>query len=213
MMVYVGQTRSSKLIPRLSAFGFGEIVQRYEMAPRRRPYAIDNGAYGDWTNKRTFDEYEFKAAVAQSLYLDYWYEDGAPDFIVVPDLVAGGLASLAFSLQFVPWLEDRGIPLYLVLQDGMTEGDVEPCLSSFQGLFVGGTLPWKIKTGEQWVKFAHDHELPCHIGRVGTARRFAQATRIGADSIDSCLPLWCEKYLQQFVMAVQGAQPDLWSTA
>jgi hypothetical protein len=208
MRVYVGQTRSRALIPRLTEMGFGEIVQRHEMVPRRLPYALDNGAFGDWRSGNPFDERKFREAVAHTQYLDYYLGD-APDFIVCPDIVAGGLASLAFSLRFVPWLQDRGAPLYLVLQDGMTECDVEPSLPLFQGVFVGGTLPWKISTGERWVRFAHRHGLPCHIGRVGTARRVSWAMRIGADSIDSCLPLWCERYLQDFVAAVDSRQPDL----
>lgn len=212
MRVYVGQTRSKSLIPRLTEMGFGEIVQPYEMVPRRKPYAIDNGAFGDWKNKQDFNERRFIEAVAHTQYLDYYLGD-APDFIVCPDIVAGGLASLAFSLRFVPSLQDRGAPLYLVLQDGMQESDVEPSLPLFQGLFVGGTLPWKISTGERWVRFAHKHGLHCHIGRVGTARRVSWAMRIGADSIDSCLPLWCEEYLQDFVAAVDSRQPDLFGGA
>lgn len=209
MKVYVGQTRSTKLIEQLTCLGFGEIVQRHEMVPRRKPYALDNGAFGDWKNQKAFDARTFQEAIALSQYLGYWHEDGAPDFIVVPDLVAGGLESLSFSLQWVPWLEDRGVPLYLVLQDGMQERDVEPALSSFQGLFVGGTLPWKIKTGEAWVRFAHQHHLPCHIGRVGTANRVAWASRIGADSIDSCLPLWSKENLQRFLEALEGRQLEM----
>ena len=55
----------------------------------------------------------------------------------------------------------------------------------FDGIFVGGTVKWKIKTGEEWVRLAHDHKLPCHIGRVGVFKRIVWAKRIGADSIDS----------------------------
>jgi NADPH:quinone reductase-like Zn-dependent oxidoreductase len=73
-------------------------------------------------------------------------------------------------------------------------------------LFVGGSLPWKLATGERWVRFAHAHGRRCHIGRVGTPRRVAWARRIGADSIDSCLPLWSRENLDAFVAAVRGEQ-------
>lgn len=207
MIAYIGQTRSRSLIARLSAWGFGEMTNRGEAPPRRLPFALDNGAYKDSTAGADFDEAAFLADLQEIETRGL-----TPDFVVAPDRVAAGLESLAFSLSWVPRLSRWAERLYLVVQDGMNSEDVLPHLSLFAGLFVGGSLEWKIKTGEAWVRFAHAHELPCHIGRVGTTRRVSWAKRIGADSIDSCLPLWCEKYLQNFVMAVQGAQPDLWST-
>ena len=74
---------------------------------------------------------------------------------------------------------------YLAVQDGMTVSDVEKVVGDFDGIFVGGTVKWKVRTGEEWVKVAHSHNIPCHIGRVGVFRRIVWAMRIGADSIDS----------------------------
>lgn len=213
MRVYVGQTRSRALIAELTSLGFGEIVQRHEMVPRRLPYALDNGAFGDWRAERPFDALAFQEAAHHAAYLDYGLGE-APDFIVTPDRVAGGLESLRFSLTFVEWLYDLipGVPIYLVTQDGMTESDVEPHLAPFGGIFVGGSLAWKVATGEGWVRFAHAHGLNCHIGRVGTARRVAWALRIGADSIDSCLPLWSRGNLDTFCRALEARQGDLFSS-
>lgn len=72
----------------------------------------------------------------------------------------------------------------------------------FSGIFVGGSLPWKLETGAQWVREAHARHLPCHIGRVGTAKRVRWAKASGADSIDSCLPLWSEENLIAFLRAL-----------
>lgn len=55
----------------------------------------------------------------------------------------------------------------------------------------------------------HRRGLPCHVGRVGTARRIAWAKRIGADSIDSCLPLWSRENLDSFLRALDGRQMEL----
>lgn len=71
-------------------------------------------------------------------------------------------------------------------------------------VFVGGSLRWKVATGARWVQLAHAHGRRCHVGRVGTPRRAAWALRIGADSIDSCFPLWSRTNLAEFVAALRG---------
>lgn len=201
MFVYVGQTRSRSLIARLEALGFGECCNRGEYPPRRHPWFLDNGAYSDWTHGRDFDGAAFLADLISAQA-----DPCAPDFVVCPDRVATGLASLAFSLDWLDTSESllraQSLPRprwYLAVQDGMREASVDTFADSFAGIFVGGTLEWKIRTGAAWVRFAHDRGLPCHIGRVGTPRRVAWAKRIGADSIDSCLPLWSTAKLDAFV--------------
>lgn len=112
-----------------------------------------------------------------------------PDFAVVPDLVAGGLRSLAFSLQ---WLNGssrpalpHGWPWYLAVQDVMRPGDVEPHVRNVSGLFVGGSLDWKHTNAEEWVAWGHERGLRVHIGRVYQLPHIKWAERIGADSVDS----------------------------
>lgn len=208
MRVYVGQTRSRKLIARLSALGFGECCNRGEYPPRRRPWFLDNGAFSDWQSGRAFDAAAFlcdcTSANADPL---------PPDFGVCPDLVASGLESLAFSLR---WLDAHAsafpaLRWRLAVQDGMTEADVHAVADRFTGIFVGGSLPWKIATGAAWVRFAHEIGVECHIGRVGTFDRVRWARRIGADSIDSCVPLWSEDNLQRFLRGLDEdpAQQEL----
>jgi len=100
-------------------------------------------------------------------------------------------------------------PLYLAVQDGMTTDDLLPFIPKLAGLFVGGTLEWKVATGESWVAFAHAHGLLAHIGRCGATDRIGWAKRINADSIDSCVPLWSEENLARFVGAIDHPQLDL----
>jgi hypothetical protein len=207
MRVYVGQTRSRALVVRLAAAGIGELAVRGELStpPRRTPWAYDNGAFRDWTAGRSFDRAAFDFDVNVRLRRQ-WYRDNPPDFIVAPDVVAGGAASLAFSLPFAAELRDLA-PTYLAVQDGMTADAVRAALADFDGLFVGGTLPWKLATGAQWVEVAHAASKPCHVGRVGTADRVRWAYAIGADSIDSALPLRDTGHLLSFLAAVRGEQP------
>lgn len=205
MIIYVGQTRSRELIKRLAALGIGEMTVRGEFPPRRTPWALDNGAYRDWTANAPFDDEEWQRTLTRVL-LDKTIE--RPAFIVAPDIVAGGLPSLAYSLKHALGLRYLA-PVYLAVQDGMDAIAVARAIDPYDGIFVGGTLPWKIRTGAQWVTLAHRFGRPCHIGRVGTAKRVAWAKRIGADSIDSCLPLWSEENLQRFLDALDGRQLEL----
>lgn len=201
MMAYVGQTRSRALVAELASYGFGEMTVRDEVPPRRTPWAFDNGAFKDWTARRPFDAVRYERA------LDKFVADPAlrPEFVVVPDIVAAGLESLRFSQSWAERLSWLGLPLYLVVQDGMQESDVRCVLDSYAGIFVGGSLPWKLRTGRQWTEFAHLHARKCHIGRMGTTARVRAARRWGADSIDSSLPLWSRQNLARFLAGFRDA--------
>lgn len=202
MNVYVGQTRSRALIEELSALGFGEITQPDEWAPRRSPVVLDNGAFKAWKAGESFNETLFMRAVDDAARFD-------PDFIVTPDIVAGGSESLSLSLEWSDRLSGAA-PLALVVQDGMGEREVRDALAPFSTIFVGGTLPWKMATGQRWVQLAHANGRRCHIGRAGSVDRVKWAKRIGADSIDSCLPLWSKDKLRRFVAALHCTQLELW---
>jgi len=201
--VYLGQTRSIDLIGRLAELGFGELCCRGELPPRRLPFAYDNGAFKDWTADRPFNLVRYERDLRWMAY-----NDCLPDFICAPDVVGQGRESLDWSLfctgpegEFVPdALRDR---VYLVVQNGMSERLLAPHLDVFAGIFVGGTLEWKLETGEEWVKLAHRRGLRCHVGRVGTEERVRWARYIGVDSIDSALPLWSEENLARFCRGLE----------
>jgi hypothetical protein len=199
MRIYVGQTRAADLTRRLWRLGIGECTARGELPPRRRPWFYDNGAFSDWRAGRPFDTYAFLRDI-KCIHdaLD------RPEFIVLPDIVGGGLASLEASRHWIPYV--RGLaPLYIAVQDGMQAADLEPLWGKINGLFVGGTLRWKVRTGGSWVQLARLHGKPCHIGRCGSVRRVRWAMRIGATSIDSALPLWSEENLARFLKALEPA--------
>jgi hypothetical protein len=105
------------------------------------------------------------------------FADGPrPDFIVLPDLA---------------------------VQDGMVPGDVP--WADIGGVFIGGTLDWKAATACEWVTASHARGKPCHYARCGTAKRVAHAKAIGADSLDSCLPLWSREKCATFLGALAQA--------
>ena len=203
MRVFLGQTRSRKLVARLMTLDYGEITQPYEWPPRRFPWVLDNGAFADWQAGRPFNAEAFEQACAWASGLP---ARSRPEWCVCPDRVATGTDSLAFSLN---WLDRRGadypgLRWYLAVQDGMTGEDVEPVLHRFAGIFVGGSSDWKVATGDAWVRWAHEHGVPCHIGRAGTIHKVGWTAHIGADSVDSCFPLWETERLDSFVDEVNG---------
>lgn len=208
MKAYCGQTREPKLVRLLQERGVGECTVRGELKSRKRsPWFYDNGAYRDWQGGKDFNAVQFTRD-CRRMRMDIERGAARPDFVVMPDRVAAGPASLEFSSTFV--LECAGLPCYLALQDGMTEEHLVKALAWFaeggtdvRGLFVGGTTEWKICTARSWVRFAHQRELALHIGRVGTPDRVAWAVSIGADSIDSCLPImFTSVHLHPFLAAI-----------
>lgn len=196
MIAYVGQTRSRALIATLVQHGIGEVVVRGELPARRPKFLHDCGAFRDWRAGRPFDVTRWHRDMRWMSYRGI-----LPDFVVVPDIVAGGLASLAWSAFWRDTVPEE-FPAYLAVQDGMTAADVVPHLPRYRGIFVGGSLPWKLATGAAWVQLASGHGLRCHIGRVGTAARVRWARSIGASSIDSCLPLRAGEHLAAFLAAL-----------
>ena len=82
-------------------------------------------------------------------------------------------------------------------------GDVRPHLLAFEGLFVGGTDPWKKATVASWVKLAHENNLLCHLGRAGTYNKVKLAKAAGVDSIDSSLPLMSQQFFAEFLAALR----------
>lgn len=202
MMAYVGQSRSTQIIARLQADGVGEMFtagQDY-WPPRRTPFAVDCGTFGPWRRGEEWQEGPFLQVLSNA------HRDGmTPDWVVAPDIIGGGVASLRLSLKWQPALSKWRV--LLAVQDGMHGRQVAKVLHLFAGLFVGGTLDWKIKTSREWVKLAHRHGKMCHIGRVGIPRRVRWAQRIGADSIDSCQPLWSKENLNRWVKSL-GYHPQ-----
>lgn len=211
MKVYVGQTRGGHMLAAVDALGFGEMCQPSEYPPRRTAHgwAQDNGVYVAWKHGRIFD------ADAYACHLERVEKDvrerrvPAPDFLVVPDVVADGVASFRRSEAWANRCADTGWPCLFVVQDGMGLEQVARVLPRVSGLFVGGSSQWKWATGAAWVRLAEEYRRPCHVGRVGTGRRVRWAREIGAASWDSTIPLWSRDNLRRFVAAMAVPAPGV----
>lgn len=180
VMLYSGNEGSHTGLAQIRANSMGVLITAtgWRTPKPGMRWCLDNGAFSAFLQRKPFDGALFERVLRKIPAAH------RPDFAVVPDIVAGGLHSLLLSAAWLPRLP-HGWPWYLAVQDGMQEKDVEPYVGQVAGLFVGGTMEWKLRTGEAWVWFAHEHGLKVHVGRVGTVANICWAERIGADSADS----------------------------
>lgn len=139
-------------------------------------WALDNGAWTAYQSGKDWDPVPF-------LKLCSKLGEGA-QWVVVPDIVAGGLASLELSLDWLPKLVGVAKHRLLAVQDGMSPEDIKPYLSSSVGIFVGGSTEWKLNTLNSWGALAKETNCYLHIGRVNTIKRINRCQDAGAHSFD-----------------------------
>jgi hypothetical protein len=186
MIVYVG-AGSGPLRDLIIAAGHGQMVSRQPSSfriPKHGRWAFDNGAFIDWKHGLPFDNEQYLKRLRRIAELP---DDKLPDWCVCPDIV-GTTSSLAYSLEWKDLLSSYAPRLkwYLALQDYVHPDDVDHalCLEKFDGLFIGGTTPWKLQTSPAWVEFGHKRGLPVHIARVNGPARLQWSVNIAADSVD-----------------------------
>ena len=176
MIPYASRTGTRRNLAALRAAGWRLLVSaRGVLRHEGFPYALDNGAWTAHQRAEPFDVAAFEKAVT-------WGADAA-DWLVLPDIVAGGLKSLRMSMEWAPRLAGM-CPLLLAVQDGIDPDDVRSVLGSDIGLAVGGSTKWKESTCGTWGQLARDTGCHLHVLRVNTARRIAICADAGADSFD-----------------------------
>src|SRR5262245_2157471 len=176
MIGYASRTGTRKNLDALRAAGWRLLVTPVCLRTEGMSYALDNGAWSAYQRGVPWDADAFLRAVGQ-------LGMGA-DFVIVPDVVGDGMASLARSRTWLPFLVGRTRLLLVAVQDGMREPDVAPVLGQTVGLFVGGTTAWKLATLGQWGELAARVGCYLHVGRVNTQRRIARCHAAGAQSFD-----------------------------
>jgi hypothetical protein len=178
MMAYASRTGTRRNLDALRDAGWGLLVSRAGVWRTEGfdRYVLDNGAWADFQAGRTFNEDAFEQLIDRL--------GAQADWIVLPDIVAGGLASLALSTR---WL-NRCLsicPLVLIaVQDGMREADLAPVVGRSVGIFLGGSTEWKLANMLRWGAFCAERNIHYHVARVNTERRIWLAAASGADSID-----------------------------
>jgi hypothetical protein len=139
-------------------------------------YGIDNGAWTAHQAGTPWDEQAFRGVIDE-------LGSGA-DWIVLPDIVCGGLPSLDLSLSWLPPLALLGVLLLIPVQDGMTPDLLRPHVGSSVGIFVGGSTEWKEASLPMWGGLKREVGCWLHVGRVNSARRIRLCHLAGADSFD-----------------------------
>lgn len=208
MIGYASNTGTKRNLEALRFHGWRLLLTPDNPTPRPHlKHGIDNGAWWAHRNAKPFREAPFESLVER--------HGASSDFVVIPDIVAGGMDSLNFSLKWIPRLLHLK-KILLPVQDGMDIFSVVDVLHRFSnvGIFLGGSTEWKLKTMFQWGVVAATVKRHYHVGRVNTMRRIRLAAEAGADSFDgtsatmfSCtLPMLEAARQQPSLLAPQRAQ-------
>lgn len=138
------------------------------------PWAADN------------DCFQGLDAHAYSLMLDRIA--GVPGclFVTVPDVVGDAQATAELFDAWAPELEARGLPLALVLQDGVENlAWLDGVWDRLAAVFVGGTDEFKLgPVAAELAREAKRRGLWVHWGRVNSRKRIRHIAETGA--ADSC---------------------------
>lgn len=198
MKILTGDTRSKRNLDVIRSNGWGRMFTAARPSPMQfEPWGFDNGAFGCWLRGKPFDTETFQKRLEIALRCG-----SDPILAVAPDIVAGGLASLEFSVAWVMRLPSDW-PWYLAVQDGMEVAEVHAALHLFTGIFLGGTDKFKLQA-YRWCELAHANGKKFHYGRAGTRRKVLHAFAIGADSLDSSFPLWTTERFCIFRQWIDG---------
>jgi hypothetical protein len=177
MQAYASRTGTRRNLDAMRAAGWRLMVSATGvLRSEGMAYALNNGAWSAHCAGTKFDHAAFLRAVDK-------LGEGA-DWIVLPDIVAGGLASLDLSLKRKDALRGIPTPLMIAVQDGMQPSDVREHLSMSVGIFLGGSTAWKEATAMQWGHLARRRNCLLHVGRVNSQRRVAICAAAGASSFD-----------------------------
>ena len=178
MIAYASGATNRRSLKALRAYGWRIFLTPDHPIPQEDLlFAIDNGAWKAYQQQTAFDDEAFSSLVER-------FGCGA-DFVVIPDIVAGGKESLDYSISWLPKL--RAVKhLLLPIQDGMRAHDVGMVLRQNVkvGLFLGGSTEFKLREMYAWGMVAHAWRRHYHVGRVNSQRRIRLAAEAGADSFD-----------------------------
>jgi len=178
MQCYASRTGTRRNLAALRAAGWGLLVSR---AGEWRTegfdrYVLDNGAWSDFQQGRPFDAEAFERLLDRL--------GGNADWVVLPDIVAGGIASLDLSLRWSNRVLSATERVLIAVQDGMVPAELAPFVGRKVGIFLGGSTAWKLAQMALWGGFCRERGVHYHVARVNSEKRTWMAVAAGADSID-----------------------------
>jgi len=169
-------TKAEPTLERFEHPNLGRLVQprhypRIEDTAKKRPWAADNDAFNNF-NKENFTKMLNRLSGLERCL-----------FVAAPDVVADMDGTLELFEVWQPQIKEAGLPVALVLQDGMLPNNIP--LDKCDAVFIGGTTEWKLGIeAAAIVKKANDREMWTHMGRVNSDKRIRTARAIGCKSVD-----------------------------
>lgn len=200
---YASRTGTGDNLAALRAAGWGLMISARGVHRDEgfTDLVLDNGAWTSHTKGEPFNVDAFKKVVEIFGDRSRW--------VVLPDIVEGGLASLAFSLSWLEWCLARCPSVMLAAQDGMTPLDLAPHIGGRVGVFIGGSDDFKIGPPlDDFAAAAHEAGTELHVGRVNSVRRINRCRDVRAHSFDGSGPSRFNKHLA--VLERGRAQGHLW---
>src|SRR5262245_51940124 len=120
MIAYSARATNARSLRVLRQAGWRMLVSPGHSPPADFAYALDNGAWSAHTQQHPWDGEAFLQHLT-------WYGAQA-DWVVLPDIVAGRLASLALSRRWLSVVTACTAHVLLAVQDGMQPVDVQDVL-------------------------------------------------------------------------------------
>jgi hypothetical protein len=177
MICYASRTGTRRNLAALRAAGWRLLVSRAgEWRTEGFRYCLDSGAWSDFQKGERFDDQAYERLIERL--------GAGADWIVLPDIVAGGRASLELSLRWANRVRSICDLVLIAVQDGMEPEDLRPYVGGNVGIFLGGSTAWKEGRMSDWGAFCAEVGCWYHVARVNTRRRFRMAHAAGATSID-----------------------------
>lgn len=181
MICYASRTGTRRNLNALRTHGWGLLVSRAGVWRTEGFERIcgDNGAWADFQAGRPFDEDAYER------FLDWLStQPVVADWLVLPDIVAGGLESLALSIRYINRCRSLAPLVLIAVQDGMEPDDLAALVGPTVGIFLGGSTDWKLARMIEWGAFCAERRIYYHVARVNSIKRMSLAIAAGAHSID-----------------------------
>lgn len=176
MIAYASRTGTRRNLDAMRQAGWRLLISPSCLRTEGFGYALDNGAWSAHSQGRPFDTQAFTTALRRL--------GAGADWTTLPDIVAGGHASLELSLRWMHRVLDESPRALLAVQDGLTLNDVVCFLGEHVGIFVGGSTEWKEATLSQWGVLGKQVGCWVHVGRVNSARRIRRCGDARVTSFD-----------------------------